>query len=406
MSSSILNVTDGVYSDDSIENLEFHSYQPYASTTLNKSDEIRIPITDQNILPFLHSSFLDIEGKLLNNDTASETLFFINNGIAFLFDSIRLEANGVTVDFVRNVGLTSLLKGYCSFNESDGKRLEIAGWSPSEHPKTIVDKTTGNFNVCIPLRTWMGFFEDFRKVLLRARLELVLMRSNTDLNATITNEATDEPTVQLNRITWRVPHVSVSDQEKLRLLKVIDSNQFLNIAFRSWELQEYPLLPETDKHTWAVKTSSQLEKPRFVIFGFQTDRKNSKGRDMSLFDPCDLTNIKVFLNSQMYPYDNLNLNFTTKHYAVLYEMYAAFQQAYYYSSQAPCLIPNDFFNHNGPFVVIDCSHQNETLKSGVVDLRIEFETNQKIPAKTSAYCLILHDRLIRYSPLTGEVKSF
>ena len=123
--------------------------------------------------------------------------------------------------------------------------------------------------------------------------------------------------------------------------------------------------------------------------------KNSKGKDLSLFSPCNLTNFKVFLNSEVYPYDNLNLNFTSKHYAILYEMYARFQHGYYYdSTQAPCLSPNDFFNHNGPIGVIDCSHQNETLKSGVVGLRIEFQASEKIPAKTSAYCLILHDHLM------------
>lgn len=391
-----------VYSDDAIESFEFYDFQPYASTTLNKSDEIRIPIPDQNIYPYLHLSYLNIEGKLLNNETPSATLSFINNGVAFLFDSIRLEGNGTSIDFTRNVGITSLLKGYCSFSESETKRLQNAGWSHSENPN-IVDKTTGNFNVCIPLKMLMGFFEDFRRILLRVRLELILIRSNSDVNATVTNDATEEPVIRLNKITWKVPIVTVSDPAKLFLLNQINTNKFLNVSFRSWELQEYPLVPSTTKHTWTVKTSGQLEKPRFIIFGFQTNRKNVKSRNMSLFDHCQLTNLKVHLNSKMYPYGDLKLNFTTKSYAFLYEMYALFQDSYYSVPQQPCLTPNDFFNHNGGFVVVDCSCQNEMLKSGIVILKLEFDTSEAIPDKTSAYCLILHDRLVTYNPLSGEV---
>jgi hypothetical protein len=34
-----------------------------------------------------------------------------------------------------------------------------------------------------------------------------------------------------------------------------------------------------------------------------------------------------------------------------------------------------------------------------VDIRIEFETSVNIPDKTTAYCLILHDRIAKYIPI-------
>ncbi|CAB0037289.1 unnamed protein product, partial [Trichogramma brassicae] len=41
------------------------------------------------------------------------------------------------------------------------------------------------------------------------------------------------------------------------------------------KLFEWPTIPAaTRQHVWSVKTSNQLEKPRFVIIGFQTDRKS------------------------------------------------------------------------------------------------------------------------------------
>jgi len=49
------------------------------------------------------------------------------------------------------------------------------------------------------------------------------------------------------------------------MLRTLESGQYLSMAFRSWDLYEFPLLQSTTKHSWA-KTATQLEKPRYVIF--------------------------------------------------------------------------------------------------------------------------------------------
>ena len=48
------------------------------------------------------------------------------------------------------------------------------------------------------------------------------------------------------------------------------------------------------------------------IFVLQTGRKNVMSRDVSVFDDCNLSNVKVYLNSEFYPNDDLNLNFGIK----------------------------------------------------------------------------------------------
>ena len=47
------------------------------------------------------------------------------------------------------------------------------------------------------------------------------------------------------------------------------SGRYLSMAFRSWDLYEFLLLQSTIKHSWAIKTATQLEKPRYVIFAMQ-----------------------------------------------------------------------------------------------------------------------------------------
>ncbi|CAK1597555.1 unnamed protein product [Parnassius mnemosyne] len=96
----------------------------------------------------------------------------------------------------------------------------------------------------------------------------------------------------IQRIQWRVPHVKVSDRERLKLLKHLERDKPIEMAFRNWDLYEYPLLPTATNHSWSIKTASQLEKPRYVIFCLQTNRKNQEMKDCSVFDHCGpLSNI-------------------------------------------------------------------------------------------------------------------
>ncbi|XP_014486939.1 PREDICTED: uncharacterized protein LOC106750845 [Dinoponera quadriceps] len=177
------------------------------------------------------------------------------------------------------------------------------------------------------------------------------------------------------------------------------------MSFRSWDLYEFPLLQNTTKHVWPVKSASNLEKPRYVIFALQTGRMNVMAENITQFDNCNLINAKLYLNSECYPYDDINLDFAKRRYAILYDMYKRFRTSYYRCSSDDVWLTTDDFLRRGPFVVIDCSRQNESIKSATVDVRIEFECKENIPVNTTAYCLILHDRVVEYSPLTSIVRK-
>ncbi|KAL6254043.1 hypothetical protein P5V15_014660 [Pogonomyrmex californicus] len=104
--------------------------------------------------------------------------------------------------------------------------------------------------------------------------------------------------------------------------------------------------------------------------------------DTSRFDDCNLTDMKLYLNSECYPYD-MNLDFDKNRWSVLYEMYARFCKGYYgHEYFEPSLTVTSFL-HNGPFVIIDCSRQNESVKSVTVDVRLEFEIKENVPINTS-----------------------
>jgi len=394
-----LNIGSEPIFDDRVVKIETHTYNPYANTTFGHSDEIRIPIQQQDLYTLPCESFLYVEGRLTvkrGNDESQTTLG--NNCVAFMFDEIRYELNGVEIDRNRNVGITSTIKNYVSLTYDKALIMRNAGWDITS---TIPE---GYFNFCVPLNTLLGFCEDYKRIVVNARHELILIRARSDNNCLVGNPTT-EPEIDLLKVQWRMPHVILNEVNKLSLLRALESGRYLSMSFHSWDLYEYPLLQSTTKHSWAVKTATQLEKPRYVIFALQTGRKNIMSRDVSMFDDCNLTNVKLYLNSEFYPYDDLNVDFGKNRYAILFDMYARFRKAYYGYDCYETLLTVVTFLTNGPFVVIDCARQNESIKSATVDVRIEFDCKENVPANTTAYCLILHDRVVQYNPLTNVVRK-
>ena len=402
---NLLDIQSPIIFDDSVAHWEVHSHLPFGSSTYNNSDEIHIVIQQQDQCLLPSRSSLRIVGKITNSngEKMKEGTSLVNMAISHLFSEIRYLLNAIEIDKSKNVGSTILMKAYPSLNPNQLRFLEISGWNSTD---CIDDK--GNFEVILPLSLILGFAEDYQKIIVNAKHELVLTRSNTDRNAIIqTPEAvTAKNTFKftLSKIEWLMPIIILSTEKKASLLKFLENDPALTLSFRSWELYEYPQIPQTSKHIWTIKTSSQLEKPRYVILAFQTARNNELTANASEFDHCNIRNVKLFLNSQYYPYGDMNLDMNNNQFALLYEMFANFQASYYGRNIEPIVNLTNFKNQ-APLIVFDCSRQNEMLKSAPVDVRLELESREDFPKKTSALCLIIHDRIIEYKPISGDVKK-
>lgn len=395
-SSSILNIGDSVLFDDSIEGIEYHSYLPYSESYKN-NDEIRIRINDQDAIVLPCESQLVIEG------TTTKSSAFINNAPAHLFHDIRYELNGVEIDRTKNCGITTAMKGVLSYGEEESKSLENSGWNVNGFKEF-----DGDFCFTIPLRHLLGFAEDYNKVIVNAKHELILNRSSSNLNCAILKDSTKKIEIVITRIAWRMPIVKVSDKEKLRLLKYVENNISIPIAFRSWDLYEYPVLPTSQKHIWTVKTTTQLEKPRYVIIGFQHSRNNDANKDKSIFDHSNFYNARLYLNSQYYPYDSFSNDFEKGVFSLLYEAFINFKKSYYGLKSSNVQINPSHFKTKAPLIVIDCSRQSDTLHSGVggaIDIKVELEFKKPVASDTTAYCLIINDSLFDYSILTKTVRK-
>ncbi|KYN02845.1 hypothetical protein ALC62_06325, partial [Cyphomyrmex costatus] len=132
----ILNIVGEPIFDDRIVKFEIHTYNPYANTTFGHSDEIRIPIQQQDLYTLPCESFLYIKGRLTVKKKDDETPTTLgNNCIAFMFDEIRYELNSVEMlerRILFSCGIhfcMEILNFEMSLLEIIGKKYKL-GWSP------------------------------------------------------------------------------------------------------------------------------------------------------------------------------------------------------------------------------------------------------------------------------------
>ncbi|EFN72547.1 hypothetical protein EAG_05411 [Camponotus floridanus] len=140
---------------------------PDANTIFGYSDEIRIPIQQQDLYMLSCESFLYVEGRLQTKKnppppassgesgkpgstskepSASLTSWLVNNCVAFMFEEIRYELDGVEIDLNRNVRITSTIKNYASLTAERDKILKNDGWDLTARLSSVA--TTGDFNFC------------------------------------------------------------------------------------------------------------------------------------------------------------------------------------------------------------------------------------------------------------------
>lgn len=397
MMSNILQVKQPIAIDDSITSMEYHTYTPYSSS-YNNNDEVRISIQSQDLYVLPTESYLYIHFNTTRrngNAIQQGDGILTSNFIAHLFNEMRYEINGFEVDRCKTPGITSLMKTLVACKSIDKGGCDLYFLNDGRG----VD--TGECYMILPLKFIFGFCDDFNKIIMNSRHELILVRSRTDDNAYIGNQ---DISFVLQKIHWKMPHVTLNDRAKLTMLKTVKQNDYLPLAYRSWDLYELPALPQTTRYSWNVKTTTQVTKPRYVIVTFQTGRNFVGTANNTQFDHCNVTNIKLYMNNQRFPYDDMNLNFLGAKYHELFNMFKAVQKSYYNGSGGLNPYETDYGGFLlTPVFAFDCSRTEESIKSGMVDIRVEIQTSDNFPENTSAYCLIIHDNLVRYSPFTGMV---
>ena len=423
----ILQITEDIPVDDSIYEYEYKEYNPITGTDLNRGS-IVITIETQDIYTHPAESFLNIEGQLLlganGHYVDNDKVALINNGIMYLFSDVRYHLASHEIEVLQNPGhattMLGLLKYPDDFTKSQGLNQV---WAPDTGEGTPIDgnegfrkrreyiinmvngdDNKGKFNFKIPLKHFLGFCEDYKKILYGMQQRLTLTRTGYN-NAILKgqnaagNATLADGSIRIDKISWFMPHVIPSDAYRLQLDKIIEKKEKIPVGYRMLQCDNLPVPPGVGNFTWRLGVKSSPDIPRFIIVGFQTDKSNNQTTNPAIFNDCEVRNIYVTLNAKRYPDTDYENDFTVNKFSRIYGDAALLRKKFYNMDE---LISNSTINPINykklyPLFVFDVTKQSEKLKTSVSDIHIKASFNGDNPqADTMAYAVIISDRLFHF----------
>ena len=127
---SILELHETNTTDESIKSYEYNEYQPITGTQLNSAGQITITIENQDQFLHLQNSYLLIESEVLKADNARyadpDLIALTNNGLLYLFSSLKLTLAGQEVEHVNYPGHATSLLGLATYSSEYQKGCELA----------------------------------------------------------------------------------------------------------------------------------------------------------------------------------------------------------------------------------------------------------------------------------------
>ena len=423
----ILQITEDIPVDDSIYEYEYKEYNPIAGAPLNRGS-IVITIESQDIYTHPAESFLIVEGKLVKNADggvydADTGITLINNGIMYLFSDVRYHLASHEIEVLQNPGHATTILGMLKFPDDFSKsqglnqcwikdtgqgNTETGGDEPNTGFKLrrnyIINMpaSRGHFCFKIPLKHFLGFCEDYKKILYGMQQRLTLTRTGDD-NAIFRANGVDVRKVDIQRIRWFMPHVIPSDAYRLQLDKIIEKKEKIPVGYRMLQCDNTSITGT--EFTWRLGVKSSPDIPRFIIVGFQVERNNNQEQNPARFDNCNIGNIYVTLNAKRYPDTDYDINFNENRFCRIYGDSSTFRKKFYNMDELVSnhnINPVDYKNLY-PIFVFDVTKQSEKLKTAVSDIHVKmrFNTNPALdndsnPQNVMAYAVIISDRLFHF----------
>ena len=429
----ILQKTEDILVDDSIYEYEYKEYNPIVGTNLNRGS-IVLTIESQDIYTHPAESFLIVDGRLRRQNPPgapavaadplryenADVVTLINNGIMYLFSDIRYHLASHEIEVLQNPGqattMLGMLKYPDDFNKSQGLNQL---WHPDngdgshnianntgfeKRQKYIIQNSDpkGTFSFKIPLKHFLGFCEDYKKILYGMQQRLTLTRTG-DNNA-IFRDGAALGVVEIEKIRWFMPHVIPSDAYRLQLDKIIEKKEKIPVGYRMLQCDNTQVSENQTTFTWRLGVKSSPDIPRFIIVGFQSGKNNDQQQNTAIFDNLFVRNIYVTLNAKRYPDTDYDNDFTKNQYSRIYGDAATFRKKFFNMDELVSNSGIDPENYKDlfPLYVFDVTKQSEKLKTSVSDIHIKASFNadptgaNNPPANTIAYAVIISDRLFHF----------
>ena len=291
-------------------------YKPNNLATMNANNtNINIRLNREENHLNLHDSYLEIEfvvsddaGGVFANDA---NIRLVSYGMMALFSSVKLETSaGRTIEYIDhchpNLLMYKLLTS--TDDEYESGFVKIQGEGDSQLKGDHIAAQRGHMYMMIKMSDLFGFVNDLEKII-GLGFKLILKRNNNDralyrVNSNPGAFANDD-NIEIRDISWCVPSIDPSNDNRIVVQKGLSKKN--NVDFSYYERKTfYKNVPNATNFLFDLGMESGMERPQYIIVGFENNNINEQTHDASTFDIMNVTECYCKIGSEFYPEDRMN----------------------------------------------------------------------------------------------------
>ena len=396
-----LDTTYG-YNND-IHKSRIIKYKPNTLATMNTvNTNINIILNREENHLNIHDSYLEIEfvvsddaGGVFANDA---DIRLVNYGMMALFSSIKLETSGGrTIEYIDHCHLNLLMYKLLTSTDDEYESgfVRNQGNRDSQLKGDHIAAQRGHMYMMIKMRDLFGFVNDLEKIIYGLGFKLILKRNNNDralyrVNANPGAVANDG-NIESRDISWCAPSIDPSYDNRIILQKGL--SKMNNVDFSYYERKTfYKNVPNATHFLFDLGIESGMERPQYIIVGFENNNVNEQTHDASTFDEMNVTECYCKIGSEFYPEDRIIINYGTTNYNEAFKEIVSFNKDYNgLPHNIKPYINHRTFKSNYRIYVFDTRYQRDHI--GPQPLQLNFKFSAAV-ADVECHALVLTRKII------------
>ena len=315
-----------------------------------------------------------------------------------LFNSIKLETSGGrTIEYIDhchpNLLMYKLLTSTGDEHESGFVRNQ--GNRDSHLKSDHIAAQRGHMYMMVKMSDLLGFVNDLEKIIYGLGFKLLLKRNNNDralyrVNANPGAVANDG-NIEIRDISWCVPSIDPSNDNRIIVQTGLSKKN--NVDFSYYERKTfYRNVPNATNFLFDLGMEGGLERPLYIIVGFENNNVNEQNHDASTFDVMNVTECYCKIGSEFYPEDRMNINYGTNNYHEAFKEIVSFNKDYNgLPHNIKPYITHRTFKSNYRIYVFDTRYQRDHI--GLQPIQLNFKFSAAV-ADVICHALVLTRKVI------------
>ena len=376
---------DTTYSyNNDIHKSKIIKYKPNNLATMNTvNTNISIILNREENHLNLRDSHLEIE-FVVSDDAGGvfanvANIRLVNHGVMALYSSIKLETSGGrTIEYIDhchpNLLMYKLLTSTGDEYESGFVRNQ--GNRDSQLKGDNIAAQRGHMYMMVKMSDLFDFVNDLEKIIYGLGFKLILKRKNNDralfrVNANPGAVANDG-NIEIRDISWCVPSIDPSNDNRIIVQKGLNKKN--NVDFSYYERKTfYKNVPNATNFLFDLGMESGMERPQYIIVGFENNNVNEQTHDASTFDVMNVTECYCKIGSEFYPEDRMNINYGTNNYNEAFKEIVSFNKDYNgLPHNMKPYINHRTFKSNYRIHVFDTRYQRDHIGPQPIQLNFKF----------------------------------